>query len=74
MDETILTKSQLKTTADYKAAFVRLMEQVTEVEERMQSDRVIIERLKTETQILKAESDLIKARTQQRLDSLMGAG
>jgi hypothetical protein len=74
MDETILTQSQLKTTGDYKAAFAHLLEQVTEVEEKMQGDREVIERLKVETRILKAESDLIKARTQERLDALMAAG
>jgi len=74
MDETILTQPQLKTTADYKAAFAHLLDMVTEVEEKMQVDRAVIERLKVETHILRAESDLIKARTQERLDALMAAG
>jgi hypothetical protein len=74
MDETILTQPQLKTTADYKAAFAHLLEQVTAVEKKMQGDRNAIERLKVETWILKAESDIIKARTQERLDALMVAG
>ena len=73
MDETILTQSKLRTTADHKAAFTRLLDEVTQVEEKMHDDRAIIERLKAETQILRAESDLIKARTLERLDALMAA-
>ena len=74
MDATILTPSKPKTTRDYRAEFAHLIAEVTQIEEKMQGDRAIIERLKVETQILKAESDLIKARTQERLDALMVAG
>ena len=74
MDDTILTLSKLKTVADYKAAFARLLDEVTLLEKKMQRDRKVIERLKVETQILKAESDLIKGRTQERLDALMAGG
>lgn len=68
-----IISAQPKTTADYKAAFARLLDEIARMEEKMQADRIIIERLQVETQILQAESDLIKARTQERLNALMGA-
>ncbi len=73
MDEIVEAQTNPKTTADYKAAFARLLREMTLLEEKMQDDRVVIERLKVETQILKAESDLIKARAQERLDTMMAA-
>lgn len=72
-EETILIQPELKTTADYKAAFARLLDEVTQAEKKMKKDRAVIERLKAETQILRAESDLVKARTQERLDTLTAA-
>ena len=73
MSDTTVTKINRKSTAEYKVIFEQLMSEVTQIEEKMIVDRTIIERLKTETQILKAESDLIKAQTQERLDALISA-
>ena len=70
MGKVVKTQSKRKSKAGYKASLACLMEEITRLEEKMDSRRVVIERLKVETQILKAESDIIAAQTQERLEAL----
>lgn len=70
MEETFLPQSALKTPADYKAAVEQLLAEMKRLNERMQSDRADIERLRLETQALKVETQRLKAETRATLASL----
>ena len=71
MDETV--PSQPKTAADYKAAFSYLLAEMDRVDERMDKDRAEIERLKIETQVIKARTSANLSRLQEQIDSLSRA-
>lgn len=73
MDETIPSQTNRKSTAEYKAEFAEILSQITMAEELMRGHRVEIDRLKLEIEILRAETNLIKARSQERIDALMAA-
>ena len=70
MDETILTPAKRKTTADYKAAFAHLLAEMDRMDERMDKDRAAIERLKIETQVIKARTSANLARLREQINSL----
>ncbi len=73
MDETVTGQSNLKTTADYKAAFTQLLVEMDRVDERMDKDRAEIERLKIETQVIKARTSANLARLQEQINHLSRA-
>ena len=56
MSETLLTKSKRKTAADYELVAVQLLDEISRLEEQMDRDRAESERLRVETQIIKAHS------------------
>ena len=70
MDETTLTRQKLKTTADYKAAFAHLLAEMDCIDERMDKDRAEIERLKIETEIIKARTSANLSRLQEQVNNL----
>ncbi len=59
-----------RTDAEYQTAIDDLFVEIDRVQERIFQHQADTQRLKTETRILKAESDFIKAQTNARLDSL----
>lgn len=61
MNNATITQSAPQTTEDYEAAFDRIMAEAEILNEQMRRDRVDIERLKAETQILKSETRALLA-------------
>jgi len=59
-----------KTEAEYQAAITQLLDEMQRLNQVMQADQKEIDRLKTDTRRLLAETQAIKARTQARLDAL----
>jgi hypothetical protein len=63
MSDSILTKPKRKTAAEYEAEADQLLAEMRWLEEKMDRDRVEIDRLRNETRQLKVESDVIAANT-----------
>ncbi|HZT40904.1 MAG TPA: hypothetical protein VFA07_01880 [Chthonomonadaceae bacterium] len=68
MDETV--QSQPKTAADYKTAFSHLLAEMDRVGERIDKDRAEIDRLKIETQVIKARISENLSRLQEQINNL----
>ncbi len=61
-----------QTTAEYEAAFERLMAEAKSINEQMRRDRIEIERLKAETKVIGEDTARLKADTRTLLAG-MGA-
>jgi hypothetical protein len=59
MAEIVSTQPKLETQADYEAAIEQCLQEIRELNEQMRSDQAAIDRLKAETQQLKAETRAI---------------
>ncbi len=70
MDETVPTHPKPKTTADYKAEFTRLLAAMDRLNEQMDIDRADSERLKAETEIIKARTSEKLICLQEQVNSL----
>ena len=70
MDEIGLTQPNPKTTAGYKAILTHLLAEMDRIDERMDVNRDEIERLKIETQIIKARTRASLSRLQEQIDCL----
>lgn len=70
MDETVPTQPKPRTTAHYKAEFARLLAEMDRLNEQMDIDRADSERLKIETEIIKAGTSEKLLRLQEQVNSL----
>ncbi len=70
MEERITSISVPKKTADYKAAIDLMLQEMDRIEARMQRDRTDIERLKAETEIIKAHANAVLDSLEKQLISL----
>jgi cytochrome c556 len=73
----VLTQDTPQTAAEYEALFARLMEQMEQINVRIQQDQEVIDRLraeasayKAEAQRLKAEGTVLSAEIRARLDNI----
>ena len=73
MDQSIQASPKRKTTADYKAALAQLLAEMNLLDEQMDRDCAEIERLKAETQVIKARTSATLARLQEHVNSLSKA-
>ena len=70
MDETLHSQPKLKTSADYKAAFTRLLAEMDQIEQRMDMHRTEVEILKVKTQMISERTTHNLARLQAQVDSI----
>lgn len=70
MEEVLAAHPAPKTAAEYKAAIAALLAEMEHLNDLMAKDRMEIERLKAETAVIRAETDIIKAQAQARLEAL----
>lgn len=73
MSETALTPSKQKSTASYQVAAAALLDQMAHVEERMDLHQTEGERLKIETQVIKARTEDTLAQLEDQLSRLSTA-
>ncbi len=73
MEEQALSPPLPKTTADYKSAIERCLAEMRLMQEQMDEERTVIERLKTETQAVKTGTDALLSRIRAQLDALQTA-
>lgn len=71
MDEILTARPEPKTPAEYRMAIDELIAQMWRLHTQMDGNRHVIEQLKAETDVIKKETDLIKARLQTRIDDLL---
>ena len=69
----ILTKPTPQTDADYEAIAQELLAEMNRLEEQMDSDRTESERLRFETQIIKATIEAKLARLDEQVNNLLKA-
>ncbi len=72
MATVVTVQAAPQTTAEYEAAFERLMAEAEGIHEQMRRDRIEIERLKVETKVLAEETGRLKSETRTLLTG-MGA-
>jgi hypothetical protein len=70
MEDIFADLAEARTEAEYEALFARQMAEIQFLNERMQRDRADIDRLKIETDALKAEGARLEAETQAILTRL----
>jgi hypothetical protein len=70
MSETILTKPKRKTAADYKALAAQMLAEINRLEEQMDRDHAEGERLKVETQVIKAHTATTLSQLQEQINRL----
>jgi hypothetical protein len=73
MSGTVLTKSKRKTAADYEAVAVQMLAEINRLEEQMDRDHTESERLKAETQIIKAHTAITLSQLQEQIKQLSRA-
>lgn len=71
MEERITLSREPRTAAEYRAAVDAMIGEMKRMNERMDQNRVEIDRLREETKAIKADAEVIKARAQARLDDLL---
>lgn len=62
MENLVSSPPSLQTAAEYEAAVEQLLAEIRRLNEQMQDDRLDIERLRIETQMLKVETRAVLAR------------
>jgi hypothetical protein len=72
-DMTDLTTTMPKTAADYKTVINQLLDEMLRLEVQMQYDRVEIERLRAESQVITRHTDLLLDRLGKQLEALGSA-
>ena len=70
MEDSVSSQPTPETAADFEAAVEECLVEIRRLNEQMQGDRNDIEKLKTETLALKAESQRLKAETRAALARL----
>ena len=70
MDESTLTRPKGKTTAGYKTAVAHMLTEMDLLDGRIDKNRAEIERLKIETQVIKARTSANLTRLQEQIRSL----
>jgi len=73
MAGTLTTKPKRKTAADYEATATQLLAEMDRLEEQMSDRHAEGERLKAETQIIKARTEVKLSRIQEQINSLSRA-
>ena len=73
MTETAVSKPKRMTTADYKAIAAQLLDDIGRLEKEMDEDRSEGERLKAETQAIKAHAAETITQVQEQIDRLSKA-
>jgi hypothetical protein len=72
MDETVSVTDAPRTAADYRAAIAAVMAEIRRSNEQSEWTWSEIERLKAESVAFQAETEIIKARIDRRLEALAG--
>ena len=70
LNETVITKSKRNSTANYEAIADQLLADMHHLETLMQSDRIEIDRLKSETHLLREEATRLETETRATLSRL----
>jgi hypothetical protein len=70
MSETALTKPKRKTSADYEAIAKQMLAEINRLEEQMDKDHAESERLKAETQVIKARTATTLSQLQEQINRL----
>jgi hypothetical protein len=73
MSDTVLTPPKRKTTADYQAAVARPLAAMNRLEEQIEEHHAESERLKAETGVIKARTAVTLSRLQDQMTSLSRA-
>lgn len=72
MSETTLTKPRRK-TADYEALTAQMLVEIARLERQMDADHAVSERLKAETEVIKAHTTATIAQLQEQMRRLAKA-
>ncbi len=74
MSDTILPKTGRKSAANYEARAVEMLAEINHLEEQMDKDYAESERLKIETQIIKAHTQTTLTQLQEQINRLSSVG
>lgn len=74
MSVTVLTKPKHKSKAEYEAIATQLLVEINRLEELMDRDEAESERLKAERQVIKARSEVTLAQLREQMNRLKRAG
>ena len=74
MSVTVLTKPKRKSKAEYEAIATQLLVEINRLEELMDRDEAESERLKAETQVIKARSAVNLQLLREQMNQLTKAG
>ena len=72
MSEAVLTKSRRKAATHYESVAAQLLDQISHLEQQMDADRAESERLKAETQIIKAHTAATLSQLREQINRLQG--
>ncbi len=70
MSDTTLVDSTTKTDAEYELEFQLLMQEINHIEKMMLSDRADIDRLRAESSVITAHTDVILDQLEAQLNRL----
>jgi hypothetical protein len=70
MDDSVSSQPAPRTAAEYRAAIARLFSEMQRLSHQMHVDQAEIDRLRVESEDVKAEARTIARRTNARLDAL----
>lgn len=70
MSDAVITKEKRKTAADYKALAAQILEDITRLEEQMDRYSAEGERIKIETQAIKAHTAVTRVQLREQMKRL----
>lgn len=74
MNETLAAQTAPKTTAECKAVIDLLLKEMRRINEKMAEDQAEIDRLKAETRIIGAHTDLALTQLEAQMTAFRGGG